>query len=203
MNGRRWVLCDGASESWDAAHWAVSLATALAEGDDLQVAVGRARRRFAHADGRTERHWYVDRARERGSWAAALVVEASGGGKRIEAHASGDVELFVLDGTSLVAAFPIERAADFGSTPDLIGAGTEPSAAFRSARFELGALRRPNLLMATDALAARILGCGEEERRGLLRFLSRCPAPVFAAWAAAETAVRSLAVDDLTLLWIR
>jgi hypothetical protein len=197
------VLCDGASESWNAARWASILAASLAEGGAGPTSVDRARRRFAATESRETAPWYAERARERGSWAAALVLEASGGGRRVNAHAVGDVELFLLEGAKLVGAFPIERAADFGSTPDLIGAAEEDLPVFRSWRFDLGPIRRPSLIMATDALACCILKAGEDERRNLFRFLARCSKAEFASWAAAETEVRSLAADDLTILWIR
>ncbi len=200
----RWALCDGASEGWDSGRWAAALARALVLGGPNAEAVARARRDFGQSAA-GPRDWLAERARARGSWSTALLVEIGRGGRSLRASAIGDSCLFVLDGLELAASFPLETAAAFSNTPDLVADratpdGDEPPR-FRSAVFALAALRRPALLLATDALAAHLLS--SEDRRGLLRFLVSATMADFEAWARREMADGRLRRDDLSLLWIR
>lgn len=199
----RWALCDGASEGWDSGRWAAALAGALVRAGPGAEAIARARRDFSLAAA-GPRDWLTDRARARGSWSTALLVEIGPGGRSLRASAIGDSCLFVLDGLELAAAFPLDRPEAFSNMPELVAdrapPGGEP-AHFRSSVFALAGLRRPALLLATDALAAHILA--SEDRRGLLRFLASATLGDFEAWARGEMAEGRLRRDDLTLLWIR
>jgi len=152
--------------------------------------------------------WISGQAQKLGSWATALLVQVSGGGKRVQAWAVGDTELFVLDGTEILRAFPITEPSGFGSTPSLVSSrpavsGGDGDQSFRQLDFSLARLSRPSLVMATDALAARLLAASGQERSRLFRFFNTCSPTEFSAWADAETESRSIAPDDLTLAWIR
>ncbi|MBL8967476.1 MAG: hypothetical protein JNG85_10720, partial [Spirochaetaceae bacterium] len=167
-------------------------------------AISRARRDFARAAA-GPRDWLADRARARGSWSTALLVEIGRGGRSLRASAIGDSCLFVLDGLELRAAFPLDSPAAFSNTPELVedrarpGSGGTPR--FRSVVVGLAGLRRPALILATDSLAAHLLA--SEDRRDLLRFLAQATLADFEAWARRGMAEGRLGRDDLTLLWIR
>ena len=203
----RWCLCDGASESWDAASWALDLACSLIRLGACPAAVAQAQA-LHERSGAEPTDWISGQAQKRGSWATALVVQVSGGGKRVHAWAVGDTELFVLDGTEIVRAFPVTDPSDFGSTPGLVSSrpaasGGDGDPSFRQMNFSLARLARPSLVMVTDALAARLLAASGQERSRLFRFFNACSPAEFSAWADAEIADRSIAPDDLTFAWIR
>lgn len=147
--------------------------------------------------------WLAEASAARGSFSTALVVRASRAGGFVRAYARGDTALFVRDGLRTLAAFPLERADDFGLAPDLVSAGGDGTDDFLAATIPIGALRRPVLCLATDALAARILSAAAGERAELWDFLDRADAADIDAWARAEIASRSLREDDLTLLTVR
>ena len=130
-------------------------------------------------------------------------MRVSRAGGFVRAYARGDSALFVRDGLETLAAFPMDRAEDFNLTPDLISASGDGTDDFLAATIPIGALRRPVLCLATDALAARILGAAARERAELWDFLDRADAADLDEWARAEIASRSLREDDLTLLSVR
>lgn len=201
----RWALCDGASESWDARGWARALARSLARWGADSIALDRARVGYAKgllSIGR-DSDWLGERARARGSWSTALVLETSPRGLGALVSAIGDTTLFVLEGFELRLSFPMKAGDRFGSTPELI-AETRADAIdppFRHCRISLKELRRPSLVLATDALAARILDAPSEEA-GLFRFLRAADEGRFAEWARGQVAAGRMARDDLTMLWV-
>ena len=199
---RRWVLCDGASESYDAAGWASELATALAQAGPGEEAVSLARHRYrrrAKAPG----DWLAELSRKRGSWSTALVAELGEGGLSLRLSAIGDTEAFVLDGLEVVLAFPVTAAEGFTNTPNLVGEAAGPIPHFQTGQLPLARIRRPSVILATDALAARILSEPEASRGSLLRFLAGAGGRDFMDWAEAEMDSGQLGHDDLSLLWVR
>lgn len=196
------ALCDGASEGWDSGRWAGRLARELARGGPCGAAILRARREFMRT--RPERgDWLTERARQRGSWATALVVEIGSGGRSLRASAIGDTTLFVLDGYDTVFSFPVEDPGGYSSTPELIGDDVEALPEFRRIIVRLAGLRRPSFALATDAIAAKVLAAHASERRELWRFFGTASAAVFDAWACRGMTTGSLVRDDLTVLWVR
>lgn len=201
---RRWALCDGASEGWDSGAWAGALSSTLVRGGPCLESIARARRDFA-ISGAGPQDWLTQRASARGSWSTALLVEIGRGGRSLHASAIGDSCLFVLDGFDIMASFPLETALAFSNTPDLVADRVLPGdgepTSFRNAVFKLGDLRRPSILLATDALAAFLLQTADKQ--GVLRFLASATIADFETWTRRKTAEGSLRRDDLTLLWIR
>jgi len=208
----RWALCDGASEGFDSSAWAHALAQGLARSGATSLAVANSRAAIAHSRATLAREaggrmrdpgWLELRARSRGSWSTALLVEASPRGRSVLVSAIGDSCLLVLDGFALRSSFPMQAGDSFTSTPDLLGDCESPSLdpPFRRARIQLAGLRRPQLLLATDALAARLLAT-QSDRDALFRFLRSASPAAFAAWARDEIAQGTMARDDLCLLWV-
>ncbi len=195
------VLCDGAGESWAAAAWAEALAGSLASLGPGEKAVLRARKTMSHRAS-TLPDWLQTPAESRGSWSTALWVQPSMSGMTVHAAAAGDTCLLILDGHRLRYSFPMKDPSDFNSTPVLIGdRGDTP--AFQTRRISIAPLRRPSLVLATDALAARLLSEPTETRGELFRFLLICPQAEFASWVGKETAAGRMREDDCTLLWLR
>ncbi|MEI6874884.1 MAG: hypothetical protein WCL50_07115 [Spirochaetota bacterium] len=198
----RYALCDGASEGWDSGAFAAALAGALLRHGATEAAVTEARDDFGgRAIGVGD--WLADRARSRGSFSTALLVEVLPGGRLLRASAIGDTTLFVLDGFRTVTTWPIDSAEGYGNTPDLVGDAGTATPAFSRRSFSLGRLRRPSFALVTDALAARLLSATEGEAPELWRFFARASEEAFQAWAADGMADRSLGRDDLSLLWVR
>ena len=169
------------------------------------MAIARARAEFGKetAAGGGDPGWLETGARARGSWATALLVEASPQGRSVIASAIGDSCLFLLEGFNLCCSFPLARVDSFTSTPALLAACPAgiPDPPFRRMRLSLGALRQPQLLLATDALAARLLA-EEEDTEALFRFLYSASPRAFAEWAKEQTTLGLMARDDLSLLWV-
>lgn len=197
-DGLALALCDGASEGWDGAGWAESLAEALCRIEDPGRAVeaARAGRRFGSEGG----GWLEDAARARGSWSTALAVRLEAGGRRVSAVAVGDTVLFLLDGCRPVASFPLDDPGAFGSTPDLVAENGTEIPDFARAEFSLAGLRRPRIALLTDALAARVLAEPGAGRPALWAFFLGAPESAFRAWARIEIEAGRLRRDDLTLL---
>ncbi len=206
---RRWVLCDGASEGWDPAGWAGILARSLAMLGPNARAIVNAREDFASSSGSKETSggadWLSVRARVRGSWSTALVVEASPGSQYLEISSIGDTCAFILDGFVPVLSFPLSDPLLFSSTPDLIGGEHGPIPAFNRVVVPLGRLKRPSFALATDALAARLLsemGCTNGSSDSIWRFLAGADEKAFKAWVEEGIERGAMTRDDATLMWV-
>lgn len=196
-----WVLCDGASESWAAAAWAEHLAKSIALLGPGGATVIRARKMMIRESSSIP-DWIAEKASDLGSWATALWVKPSRSGAIINAAAVGDTCMLLLDDFDFLESFPLQDSADFSSSPDLIGdQGSVPG--FVTRIFSIGGCRRPSLLMATDALAARCLGEPPSSSKNLFRFLFTCTAEDFSEWVENETLSRRMKEDDCTLIWLQ
>jgi hypothetical protein len=210
--GRRgaWALCDGASEGYDGAGWARCLARSLVSSDSIGTAVQRARAAYqpslAPSPGQAAdrgRDWLREMGEARGSWSTALLVRVSRLGGYLRAEACGDTVLFVRDGYDTVCSFPIDDADAFNQSPALVAdrdGEDRGEDAFSSVTILLGGLRRPSLVLASDALAARVLSSHGAERRALWAFLAAAGKAELSSWAEAEQAGGRLRADDLTML---
>ncbi len=208
---RAWALCDGASEGFDGAGWAAGLARQLVRSPSVDQAVARARAVYARdrQRGREGDDWLAELGALRGSWSTALLIRVSPGGTLVEVWARGDTVFLLRDGDGTTASFPLDDPGAFGTHPELVADRPDAGAAagasggsgpFRRAVFDLRRLRRPRLILATDALAQRILREEGPDRRRLWAFLDRCSAAEFGSWAQAEMDAGRLVRDDLTLL---
>ncbi len=147
--------------------------------------------------------WLRERGEARGSWSTALRVRVSRLGGYLRAEACGDTVLFVRDGYDTICSFPIDDADAFNQSPSLIAdrEGDDRGAhSFKTATIMLGGLRRPSLVLASDAIAARVLSSHGAERRSLCAFLAVADEAALRSWAATEIACGRLRADDLSLL---
>lgn len=205
-----WALCDGASEGYDGAGWARILARSLVSSESNETAVQRARAAYRASlmpsPGKPlppDQDWLRERGAARGSWSTALLIRVSRLGGFLRAEACGDTCLFVRDGLETVYCFPIDDADAFSQSPSLIADREGEDRGeddFSVATIMLGNLRRPSIVLATDALAARVLAVSGSERSELWSFLSKADAVTLSAWADSEQRSGRIRMDDLTML---
>jgi hypothetical protein len=179
--GARFAVADGATETSFSGLWASTLVrlhgrVGLA-AETLLDGLPRWGRYWRRRVGERDLPWYAEEKLRSGSFAAfaglTLGVPADGapaaGGGRLpwEAVAAGDSCVFQVREDTLLVAFPLDSAADFGNRPALIS--TEPAA-----NAGLGShLRRADgecragdtFYLMTDALAAWFLAAAERGER--------------------------------------
>src|SRR5207244_4452936 len=129
----RFAVADGATESAFAGDWSRLLAEAFVL--DSLVARGwkewlpEVRRRWLEAVGSREMPWYLEEKSAQGAFATFLGLEFQpvppGQNWEWRAIAVGDCCLFHLRRDQLVCSFPLDEAAEFNSTPELIGSRSE------------------------------------------------------------------------------
>ncbi|MEX5716968.1 hypothetical protein [Geodermatophilus maliterrae] len=163
----RLVVVDGATEAYDAIHWAGQLVDSFLAPDGraptldpagLDAWFGRQQQLWAGAPRAFASVFEEHKFHESGSFATFLGCELRGLGgpdPRWVAAAIGDAVLFQERDGRIVAQFPGLGVEDFGVTPE--GVSTQPTqrTRMRSAlRTQDGALQvGDHLLLATDALA--------------------------------------------------
>jgi hypothetical protein len=213
LDSCRFAVADGASEASFSGLWARLLVSAYGRGRLRPGALARAlpalqQEWLAGATSRTL-SWYAEEKLRTGSFAAlaglTLRRAAAGPGGTWEAMAVGDSCVFQVRQDRLALAFPVSRAADFGTTPHLLSTQARhiERAVDDLQRVRGRWLPGDSFFLLTDALACWFLG--EHERGGAPR--SALPdregpdvAARAGAWVAALRAAGALRNDDLTLL---
>ncbi|MCA1950028.1 MAG: protein phosphatase 2C domain-containing protein [Treponema sp.] len=217
-----WVLCDGASESYDAAAWAECLAWNIVNGllslervprngrGNLQKLVElwiyRARRIYQRNNQAqlAADDWLSKASQARGSWATLLALRISPRGKTITAWTVGDTELFVLDRYRDILHLPISASEEFSLTPPLIGSSKRTTIPpCRVWHLQIQSLQQPRLILCTDALAAFILTKPDEERSMWWEFITKAPLKAVIDELAQTREIGALVADDYTLLELR
>jgi hypothetical protein len=161
----RFAVADGATEAFDARRWATRLAaewvgavraplTAAEFGPWLKEQGEWLR---ASWEGR-KLSWYAEEKRRAGSYAAFVGLRLEAGGRRMSwrALALGDSCLVQRRGGEVLAAFPVSRPEEFGSTPPLVPSSDSLREAALAKLVEAGGEAEPGdtFLLMTDALAA-------------------------------------------------
>jgi len=202
----RFAIADGATESIYAGEWARMLCASFVDDStnvtELGPWLGAAQRRWqAHVRGEPT-PWHVAEKLEAGAFATflGLRVEVDGTSDgRWRAVATGDSCLFQIRGNALCQAFPMVRAAAFGTRPELIGSRQRARVAVAADNGTLWAGDR--LLLMTDALAHWFLAEHESGRQPWHEFEQLTEAD-FAAWVDRHRKDRQLKNDDVTLVVI-
>jgi hypothetical protein len=176
LDGRRdrcrIAIADGATESSFSGLWATLLVESYvrgrADGDAFFSQLVGARRLWRRKV-RRPMPWYAAEKARQGAFAAFLGLELDGPSRSWSAIAIGDCCLFHLRRRApmrLVEAFPLDRSEQFGTNPYLVGSlSTGNDAIAEYSRRCAGTLERGDLLIFTsDALAAWLLRCHEEEQ---------------------------------------
>jgi hypothetical protein len=220
----RAAVADGASEALLSGAWAALLVrlygrrpAAGAPAGLLALAAARwARGLRGYLRRRPRRgrpvQWYEEPGLAAGAFAAfaGLTLHdggAAGGAGRWQALALGDSCLFQLRDGMVLASFPVQRAAELGVRPLLLGSHPDGHARVRAAlRQAAGEWRAGDIFyLMTDALAGWWLAeqaAGGAPWRGLDRVCRHGRRRVFAAWVAVRRRRRALRNDDVALVRI-
>lgn len=164
--GYRLSVADGATESSFSQLWSCLLVETFVEStslepEELLKSFDAPRTVWAGHVGARELPWYAQEKAKMGAFAAFLGLTLDLGMKRWHSMAIGDCNLFQLDeergGLRLIEAFPLERSAQFGMNPYLVG--TVPGRDGEiSVQVRTGTVRSGDVLLLTsDALAAWLL----------------------------------------------
>jgi hypothetical protein len=203
------AVADGATESSYSRDWARLLAVAYCAG---ATGPGRLVRRLpalqaewtgAHAQSGLP--WYAAEKVAMGSFAALLGVRvtATPGGASLHALAAGDCTLALVREGDLRLAWPVERAADFGSNPALLSSigdaeGQRPLLQTRDVALLAGDV----VYLMTDGIGSWFLAEAEAGRSPwaeLGRF-GAADQDGFATWARGLRSSGAMHNDDVTVL---
>jgi hypothetical protein len=198
------AVADGASSSFGAREWAHT----LAEGFVAAPPAGRAADEVAawharmaeqfNARDTSSTEWFNEAAAQRGAHATLLGVRLfrSGGRAMWEAVAAGDSCLLQVRDASLVAAFPMEDGASFGSHPSLVGSAEPEWDGLARFRWATGVVLPGDcLLLMTDAVAEWALS--DRQRSA---FLGSADLATVQHTLVEGRAAGDLVNDDLTVL---
>lgn len=206
------AVSDGATEACLSRLWASHLVQAGISGLPLLCSWGRmaweprllglanAWRETAEAILPEPRRWFSTEALLRGSHATLLEVYVQD--DHWTARAVGDSCLLVLREAHIQRSFPLQAAADFGSSPALLStlAGAVPQRGVRRAH---GRLRAGDILfLATDALACHLLARGDAAEL-VACLVGEDAQHCFQEWVWAQRGARRMRDDDTTLLIYR
>ncbi|MFE9630264.1 hypothetical protein [Streptomyces sp. NPDC006463] len=161
--------------------------------------------------------WYERVKLDAGAFATLLVVRvdpASEPGPEPEpgptwhwrAAALGDSCLFHIRDDRLLGSFPVQRAEEFGTTPDLFGSRNHDTGLLEErTRFTEGDARAGDrLLLMTDALAAWFLSAPDPQSalHELLDFSGPDDLAAFARWLTGLRERQNLRNDDVAVVRI-
>lgn len=220
VEGSRFAVADGASDSFRSGNWADTLVSTFVADPILPAQYWR---RLAPPDGvpaacewlaplqqswrRTIADdwnalpWYKQNKARGGAHATLLGLEVDRGGWR--AIAVGDTCLFHVRGETLVSAFPLTQADQFDTSPDLISTDVEGNGhlsgglKLRRGRWRAG----DSLILATDALACWALAAGDgTDWKSILDLRD---AEAFASLVAELRRTGAMRNDDVTLMVVQ
>jgi hypothetical protein len=195
----RFAIADGASESVFAKEWAGILCRSyVAESlDPARVLEWRQQMQKAWSASvlTGELPWYLEEKLQEGAFATFLGLTVVEGAWR--AIAIGDSCLFHTRSDALLAAFPMDRADDFGTRPSLIGSRQRSIVAPMIAEGQF----RPGdrIMLMTDALSEWFLQACEAGATPWLE-LARLDHDNFPRWIDEQRETLAIKNDDVTLL---
>jgi hypothetical protein len=204
----RFAVADGATESSFAKTWAASLVRRFVESPpsvrELQHWLAPLQEQWQREVNSKVLPWYALEKAKLGAFSTLLGLEIHRG-RRWCAMAAGDSCLFHVRRGSLIVAFPLERADQFGTTPTLLSSNPAKNREMSNWVTECsGELDLEDVFfLATDALACWIL---REVERGvppwdaLISLNGQAAFSEIIADARRSGAMRN---DDATLLAVR
>lgn len=206
----RIVVCDGASESFDAKSWAKLLAAKLSEEEIGLASVTSCIEAFEALHDPSSMGWAKSGAYGRGSFATALIAQDVPSDLLVHLTCAGDSAAFLTDGATILEGLPYSNSADFEQRPVLLSTlsayntwlardGTQSGAT--TAKWTYAERRPLFLLCMTDALAAWLLRTVEErDPTGLERLMSIRSEEELALLVEGERTSRMMRRDDSTLV---
>jgi hypothetical protein len=202
------ALSDGASVSFDSASWARILVRHYARCPSLDPAwLASALAEFAKLHERESMPWMQQAAFDRGSFASLLGLRRCGG-ERVKVLAIGDSIAVLCDADRVVATFPYQTPEQFDQRPWLLSTNPAENAFLAdcdvatelSVEWDVGALGRPALICATDALGHWIIAHRDEEPSPIATLRAIGSRRDFARLVAAEREAGRMRRDDTTVL---
>lgn len=199
------VLCDGASESFDSRGWAAMLAHDLKSLDDLDQCW------LAGQISKYERHWqnrklgWAQRlAFDRGSFSTILALQISHG--KCEVSAIGDTVAFAVNHTEILDSCPYRRADQFQNRPLLLSTLATLNPNLSEDRDDcanhamLDINGATHVLLLTDAIAHWLMKNAESDGQ-IRRLLAIASKEEFEAFVQEERK-KGLRFDDTTMIRI-
>jgi hypothetical protein len=208
----RFAIADGATEASFSKEWAALLVAGFQDHtsgpEDLGALIARARPQWqALVDG-IPMPWYAEEKAAAGAFATLLCLHIDCQENIFDVFAAGDCTLFHIRDGKLHGSFPVGESAAFGNTPELLCSvngrrGDEQWRWQQQTNMSAGDI----LMLATDAIAAWILGQAEQVRqpwRQLENLLSFEDAQTdFTHWLNQKRQALEIKNDDVTLILIR
>lgn len=201
------VLCDGASESYNSRLWAQILANGYAGIGNMTAQW--LKDRIAEYDkgiNAADLGWAARAAADRGSFATLLAVEL--GQEHCQICAVGDSVAFLLNDDGIVDTYYYEDAGNFAGTPRLLASiyalnrirnGSNILDDVFCGTFDLRQVS--HILLATDALALWIMERRDNDFASIKQLLA-IDGHDFRALAEKERKARRMRVDDTTMIRI-
>ncbi len=214
--GGRFAISDGACESGFSKIWSRVLVDEFVlrcadSANDWSQWFERSQAQWCEELKDTTIPWYGEEQFQRGAFATFLgvvLVDDVDLGLQYHAEAVGDSCLFHTRAGELLHAFPVEKSADFGVLPTLVGSRTPVQQIVDDRRRSIEAALPPDdrLLLMSDALAQWSLAEAEADRppwqeiNDLVR--KGCDLTQFESWVENLRSKRGLHNDDVTLMLI-
>jgi hypothetical protein len=206
----RIVVCDGASESFDAKKWARLLADKFAEEEIDLSSVSTCIEAFEALHDPSSMGWAKAGAYERGSFATALIAQDIPPDLVVSLTCAGDSAAFLTDGATILESLPYTSSADFEKRPILLSTldahnrwleADGPQSGAMRAKWSYAERRPLFLLCMTDALAAWLLRTVEQrDPTGLERLMSIRTDEELAQLVEGERTSKLMRRDDSTLI---
>lgn len=205
---QRFVLSDGASESYDSQFWANLLVRKFADDASfgqqwLEAAVTAYQSKHDFA----AMSWSQQLAFERGCFATLLSVEHDQVSGRLAIFGVGDTVAVIMVGSEVVRSWPLDDPERFKDRPTLISTLRAHNEFTQVPEFDslarteldLSALPEPTLLCMTDALGEWALRVAGDDPERLAELLAIRSEEQLSALVVAERASKRMRVDDSTL----
>jgi hypothetical protein len=208
----RFVLCDGASESFDSKTWATILAERfIAKPEITPEWVQEVVASYVSRYNVQELSYSKQASFERGSFATLLGVETHAAVNSIEIIAIGDsIALLVDEEANIIKKWPYSKAADFETPPTLLSTRNDLNSFVSESDFasrhrvlwSLSDFLPHTLLCMTDALGQWTLRMAEEDDDSWHKLLQVRHDSDLAEIVEQARTTKSIRTDDSTLLVI-
>lgn len=124
----RIIVCDGASESFDAKGWARILVDTVSGSDLTPELLDTCVDRFYELHDVARLSWSKAAAFERGSFSTLLIGQDDPSAKTVSITALGDSVAVLTDGMTILSSFPYESSSQFSERPMLFAANKAQNA---------------------------------------------------------------------------
>ncbi|MFC2974682.1 hypothetical protein ACFOJE_21040 [Azotobacter bryophylli] len=174
----RIVVCDGASESFDAKNWAHLLVDSFSKCDLIQSVVQVCQAEFKAIHNPAEMSWSKAAAYERGSFSTLLIAQENPEAQCVHITCLGDSFAVLTDGERLLGSLPYQSADGFNTRPFLLSTVEQHNTQLwvdnnplvSAAQWSYEG-KKLYLLCMTDALGAWLLSCIEKGNHEALKYL--------------------------------